>query len=135
MKSRPLRPPDGRRGFLGLLLSLTLIYPVLRFVGYRVPRQPTLVPINKPIPLGGVLLTADFILFDRNDHCWALSRTCTHLGCKLNYHEEKNILECPCHNSQFEAETGEVLRGPAEKKLPFFPVEKRDGDPYYVVTV
>jgi Rieske Fe-S protein len=125
----------SRRRILTILLSLTLIYPVLRFVGYKVPHQPTLVEISKPVPSNGVLVTADFVLFDREGQCWALSRTCTHLGCKLNYHEEQDILACPCHSSQFAVTSGEVLQGPAKRSLPFFPVEKRDSEPFYVVTV
>jgi Rieske Fe-S protein len=125
----------NRRRILTILLSLTLIYPVLRFVGYKVPHQPTLVEISKPVPTNGVMVTADFVLFDREGQCWALSRTCTHLGCKLNYHEEQDILACPCHSSQFAVTSGEVLQGPAKRSLPFFPVEKRDSEPFYVVTV
>lgn len=114
--------------------TLAFLYPVLQFVGFKIPKKPTFVNINKPVPGSGYLITADFILFDRDDQCWALTRKCTHLGCRLNYHEEQGILECPCHQSQFHAETGLVLRGPAKKTLSSLPVEKRQGDPYYVVT-
>lgn len=124
-----------RRRYLGVLLSLTLLYPVFRFIGFKVPKQPVLVPIHQPIPLTGVLITEDFVLFDRDGRCWALSRTCTHLGCRLNYHEERHSLDCPCHSSRFAADTGEVLHGPAKRSLPFFPVEKKESDPYYVVTL
>ncbi len=64
----------------------------------------------------------------------ALSLKCTHLGCKLNYHEDGDILECPCHQSRFNVETGQVVQGPARKALTFLPVEKRQDDPLYVVT-
>ncbi|MGW8195647.1 MAG: QcrA and Rieske domain-containing protein, partial [Desulforhopalus sp.] len=90
--------------------------------------------IDRPVSGTGFLINADFILFDRDNRCWALTRTCTHLGCKLNYLEEKNILECPCHQSQFNAETGKVLRGPAKRSLSFLEVEKRQDNPLYVVT-
>jgi Rieske Fe-S protein len=44
-------------------------------------------------------------------------------------------LQCPCHQSQFHPATGQVIRGPAQHPLHFLPVEKRDEDPYYVVTL
>ncbi len=118
--------------FLGILAFL---YPVLRFAGFRVPKKPIYVSINKPVPTSGVLIETEFILFDRNDKCWALSRKCTHLGCKINYLDDKGILECPCHQSRFNIETGEVIQGPAQKSLSFLPVEKRQDDPLYVVTL
>ncbi|MCP3891943.1 MAG: Rieske (2Fe-2S) protein [Desulfobulbaceae bacterium] len=113
---------------------MALCYPVLSFIGFKIPKKPVFTAINKAVSTGGFLITNDFILFDRNSTCWALSRKCTHLGCKLNYHEELDLLECPCHQSQFHASTGQVIKGPAKKPLSFFPVEKKQGEPRYVVT-
>lgn len=123
-----------RRKILTYLAGSALVYPLFQFIGYRVPKKPVYVPINQTLPTTGYVVTPDFVLFDREDICWALSRKCTHLGCKLNYHEENDILECPCHQSQFVAKSGEVVKGPAKKPLPFFPVEKRSSEPYYIVT-
>lgn len=39
---------------------------------------------------------------------------CTHQGCELDV--GGGIYTCPCHGSEFET-SGEVLQGPAEKKL------------------
>jgi cytochrome b6-f complex iron-sulfur subunit len=124
----------SRRTFLTFCGSLAFLYPVLQFAGFKIPQKPIYVNINKPVPASGFLATAGFILFDRDNKCWALSRKCTHLGCKLNYHEDRDILECPCHQSRFNVETGEVVHGPAQKPLSFLPVEKRQDDPLYVVT-
>ena len=124
----------SRRSLLAWIGALVLSYPILRFIGFKVPKKPVRVEIHKPAPTSGVIVTSDFILFDKNDACWALSRTCTHLGCKLNYLEEIDILECPCHQSKFNPATGEVVEGPAKKPLLFYAVEKRDNDPLYVVT-
>jgi Rieske Fe-S protein len=140
----------SRRKCLTLFGVLALFYPVLQFVGFNIPKKPTYVEINKPVPASGYLTTTDFILFDRDTTdrdttdrdttdrdttYWALSRKCTHLGCKLNYHEDRDILECPCHQSRFNVVTGEVVKGPAEKPLTFLPVEKRQENPLYVVTI
>lgn len=53
----------------------------------------------------------------------ALSARCTHLGCQVR--PARNALICPCHGSSFSWE-GEVLRGPAQKALPRYPVELRE---------
>jgi len=124
----------SRRTCLTFLGTLAFFYPVLQFAGFKIPKKPTYVNINKPVTTSGFLVTTGFILFDRDNKHWALSRKCTHLGCKLNYHEDRDILECPCHQSRFNVETGEVMKGPAQKSLTFLPVEKREDDPLYVVT-
>lgn len=129
-------PRKFSRRFLMLWLgALPLTYPLFRFIGFKVPRKPVRVDIHKPAPANGIIVTSDFILFDRNDACWALSRKCTHLGCKLNYLEELDILECPCHQSKFNPTSGAVIEGPAKKSLHFYAVEKRNNDPLYVVTM
>lgn len=45
----------------------------------------------------------------------AFTAICTHQGCKVAPAGAQ--LDCPCHGSQFDAFTGEVLRGPAEAPL------------------
>lgn len=124
----------SRRTCFAWLSTLTVFYPLLQFAGFTLPKKPVYVDINRPVSGAGFLTTEQFILFDRDNRCWALSRKCTHLGCKLNYHEERDILECPCHQSQFHAQTGQVVAGPAKKSLLFLPVEKRQSNPLYVVT-
>ena len=42
---------------------------------------------------------------------------CTHRGCELNV--GGGVYSCPCHGSEFTIE-GEVLEGPATKKLQTF---------------
>ncbi len=132
--SLPNNKRSSRRKYILYVTGVALLYPILKFTGFKVPKKPTYVPVHKKIPLSGYIVTQNFILFDRRGSCWALSRRCTHLGCKLNYIEERNIIECPCHQSQFNAQTGQVIKGPAKKPLDFLPVEKREDDPLYVVT-
>ncbi len=128
--NRPQHTP--RRSVLAIGL-LALVYPLLRFIGYEIPRKPNKVEIHKELPANGILVNSDFILFDRDNATWAVSRKCTHLGCKINYHETDNLLECPCHQSRFTIEGG-VTRGPAKSNLTIYPVEKRDTSPYYIIT-
>jgi len=133
--SHKIKEGITRRTYCLLLGTLTFLYPLYRFIGFNVPRQPRIITISKAVPATGFITTSEFVLFDRNEKCWALSRKCTHLGCKLTYHEDRDILECPCHQSQFHAESGKVIHGPAKKPLPFYEVEKRDQDPFYTVTI
>jgi len=47
----------------------------------------------------------------------AFRNVCTHNGCPTTFYPGIPKLSCPCHGSQFDAVTGEVLQGPAETKL------------------
>jgi nitrite reductase/ring-hydroxylating ferredoxin subunit len=122
-----------RRIFLGLGL-LAFCYPLLRFIGFKLPSQPRLFEVKKKLTNGAFHLEPDFILFAGENGPWALSRKCTHLGCKLNYREKERLLECPCHQSRFNVQ-GEVLAGPAKRNLPRFKVEKLNDDSGYLVTI
>lgn len=42
-------------------------------------------------------------------------------------------VQCPWHGSQFEIRTGNVTAGPAEKGIPVYPVEVREGKVFIVV--
>lgn len=43
--------------------------------------------------------------------------TCTHQGCMVSDTGDEATLVCPCHNSVFSSESGEVLSGPATGPL------------------
>lgn len=55
----------------------------------------------------------------------AFSAVCTHMGCQVA--PAGRQLNCPCHGSQYQAATGEVLRGPATRPLPPVEVHVADG--------
>ncbi|OPF75198.1 FeS-binding protein [Streptomyces antioxidans] len=56
----------------------------------------------------------------------AFSAVCTHAGCVVDTVEDGKI-NCPCHGSQFDARTGKVVQGPAERPLPPIPVTAKGG--------
>jgi len=62
------------------------------------------------------------------DAFYAFGDTCTHRGCSLAEGDlEATIVTCPCHGSQFDVTTGEVLRGPAREPVRSYPVRVENG--------
>ncbi|KZB80756.1 ubiquinol-cytochrome c reductase iron-sulfur subunit [Amycolatopsis regifaucium] len=55
----------------------------------------------------------------------AFSAICTHQGCAVVPAGAE--LNCPCHNSIFDAATGAVKKGPADKPLPSIAVRVANG--------
>lgn len=61
---------------------------------------------------------------------FAFGDECTHQGCSLadgTMDERAATVECPCHGSVFDIETGEPLEGPAEDPVPVFDARIVDG--------
>jgi 3-phenylpropionate/trans-cinnamate dioxygenase ferredoxin component len=57
------------------------------------------------------------------DALYGFGDTCTHRGCSLaNGDLEATIVTCPCHGSQFDVTTGDVVRGPASEPVPSYSV-------------
>ena len=64
----------------------------------------------------------DFVAFDA---------VCPHAGCTVAYQRSAQLIACPCHGSEFDAGTGDVIRGPATRGLTPISVTKgSDGDLY-----
>lgn len=51
----------------------------------------------------------------------ALSLRCTHLGCSVEWEEDKYRFICPCHSSAFSM-NGDVQNAPAPKALDYYPI-------------
>ncbi len=56
----------------------------------------------------------------------ALSATCAHLGCNVNYDEQSGGFKCPCHSGQYDA-TGRNISGPPPKPLTRLEAKIEDG--------
>lgn len=73
-----------------------------------------------------------FIFRDQSGFFYAVSSTCTHLGCTSNWKSDgipehaEGVITCPCHGSVF-SKTGEVIRGPAPRPLDRFRMRLADG--------
>ncbi|MFO0863625.1 MAG: ubiquinol-cytochrome c reductase iron-sulfur subunit [Gemmataceae bacterium] len=63
---------------------------------------------------------------ERNrDIIYALSTTCTHLGCTPNWLEGEKKFKCPCHGSGFKI-SGVNFEGPAPRPLERYAIKKND---------
>lgn len=59
---------------------------------------------------------------------YALGNICTHMACTLTNGKLKGeVVECPCHGSQYNVKTGAVVRGPALKPEPKYEVKVENG--------
>jgi len=75
---------------------------------------------------GGAMLvdmTSDTIMVIRvsDTQVIALSAICTHAGCSMDFNAGQQLLDCPCHGSQFSTD-GQVVRGPAGRALRVYSV-------------
>jgi len=120
--------------FLLSIGSIVLLYPLLRFINHRVPRKPITIKVTEPLTQDRFLVKDDFFIFSENKQVWGISRKCTHLGCRLLYKEEDDIIECPCHQSRF-SNKGLVLNGPSKKELKKFKIEKNSDPPFFIVSM
>lgn len=117
--------------WLGAAMAAVFLYPLLRFTGHRIPPKPRLVEVPAPLPLSGVHIHHEFLLFaggGGTEPAFAVSRICTHLGCRVNYQQDRQLIECPCHQSRFTPQ-GQRISGPAQKNLPSYEVSlKQDAE-------
>ena len=62
-------------------------------------------------------------------HLYAIDDTCTHKGCSLAKGKlDGTTVTCPCHGSQFDVTSGDVLRGPAQLPVRSRLVQVEGGD-------
>jgi len=113
---------------LGTLTAGSFVYALVKFLSAlpsRIAEANRLVISKSDIPSGEaksfVYRNVPAILINRPDKGFiALSRTCTHLGCLVEYHHAQQRLICPCHAGNFDLE-GNVLSGPPPKPLTAIP--------------
>jgi nitrite reductase/ring-hydroxylating ferredoxin subunit len=65
-----------------------------------------------------------------NGKYYAIGDKCTHRGCKLSGGtlKEDGIVQCPCHGSNFDVKTGNVVKGPAKTPEPAYQVKIEKDD-------
>jgi cytochrome b6-f complex iron-sulfur subunit len=79
--------------------------------------------LNSP---GGSLIKSNILVINLGTVFSAVSSICTHEGCTVGYKQSSNIIQCPCHGSQYDT-SGTVITGPAPRALKSYTVT-REGD-------
>ena len=142
----PIPPDAGRRRFVNIILGTGLLasaasflYPILRY----------LVPPKLP-DLGGDAVVAarvselkpntaktfrfgtrpGLLIQTASGQYRALSATCTHLGCTVQYRSDLREIWCACHNGMYDL-NGRNISGPPPRPLEVFEVQVR-GDQIFV---
>jgi nitrite reductase/ring-hydroxylating ferredoxin subunit len=60
---------------------------------------------------------------------YAFDDVCSHQQCSLSEGDlDDTVIECPCHGSQFDVASGDVVQGPAVDPLDVFEVREEDGE-------
>ncbi len=74
---------------------------------------------------------ASIVIHPRAGKFLAFDAVCPHAGCIVEYDTSAKLILCPCHGSEFNANTGAVERGPAASGLTKLGIaEGRDGQLY-----
>jgi thiosulfate dehydrogenase [quinone] large subunit len=90
------------------------------------PSEPsgTAVGSASDVPVGGSAAFTDpatgdpsLVIQQEADHFVAFDAVCPHAGCTVAYVRSAKLIACPCHGSEFDAETGALIQGPATRGL------------------
>jgi len=136
----PLSPPVPRRRFVEVLLgsgflatAVVFLYPVLR---YLVP--PRASDLGSDAVVAGRVgeLKANsgkvfrfgnrpgLLIRTSSGEYRAMSATCTHLSCTVQYRDDTRQVWCACHNGKYDL-NGRNISGPPPRPLDVFEVQVR----------
>lgn len=137
----------GRRGFLSWLAlgwvafasaSAAMVALTVRFMFPNVlfePSQTFLAGLPEEYPVGEVSSRwkerFGVWIIRTNEGLYALSTTCTHLGCTPNWLATENKFKCPCHGSGF-YKSGINFEGPAPRPLERYRITLTDDGQIFV---
>ena len=109
-----------RRNFVKLLpyvLAGGFAYPISKFVFFSDNPDIKLSMPLKNINNGITHLKQSQLFIYKNDKTIDIyDAHCTHMGCILNFDNQTEQFNCPCHKSRFDID-GTRLRGPAKRDL------------------
>ncbi len=138
----PLDAPDSsRRRWISRLLGASLgatvasfLYPVLRYLVPPIASEPSLSELELPfkaqellpnsgriVPFGGKPV---LVFRTASGDVKALTATCTHLACTVQYRAERGDIWCACHNGTYNLQ-GINVSGPPPRPLAALKVHVR----------
>jgi cytochrome b6-f complex iron-sulfur subunit len=142
----PLSPPVPRRRFVEMLLgsgflatAVAFLYPVLR---YLVPPKAADLGSDAVVagrvgelkPNSGKVFRfgnrPGLLIRTSSGEYRALSATCTHLSCTVQYRDDLRQVWCACHNGRYDL-NGRNISGPPPRPLEDYEVQVR-GDEIFV---
>ena len=82
-----------------------------------------------PGPIGAVYLRR----LNGTDPPVAFTATCPHLGCAVDYKADRNMFQCPCHNSLWQVDGTLIAGSVSPRGLDPVEVKVRGGNEVYVV--
>ncbi len=141
--SSPTQPHESKRDFLKFILSGglfalagSILYPLLAYL--KPPKQGevevTSVKAGKLSEIekdSGKIIkfgTKPVILIRTvNDELIAMSATCTHLDCTVQYKNDLGLIWCACHNGKYDL-NGKNIAGPPPRPLDEFRVVIQGGE-------
>ncbi len=140
--------PVGRRRFISYLLGFSVVATLggvlTPIIGYLWPPRRTAGGGSGRVEVGAV---TDFppgqgkvvpvgdkpviLAHTEQGGLKAFSAICTHLGCIVEWDQNRQIILCPCHDGRFNPVNGAVISGPPPAPLPELAVAV-EGDTVYV---
>lgn len=139
-------PPLTRRKFVragmtvaGAAYAAALGYPLYRYLATPAERAMVLAAVKEvaldgadKLPKSSALMFKfagrPAILLHHDDGSWtALSAVCTHLGCTVQFDQERKVIRCACHGGIYDPRTGANISGPPPKPLAQFKVQPLEG--------
>ena len=120
--------------FLGSITVFSFVFSILKFLTALPTRAAGVQKVvlrKNEVPSGEaknfIYQDAPAVLINRPDKGFiAFSRTCTHLGCLVEFSKSRQRLICPCHAGTYDLD-GSVESGPPPKPLTAIPL-RIDGD-------
>ena len=116
-------------GTIGVILGGAILSPIFgkRQENWLTAANLTELPDNRPTPVTIRIAREDgynqvidrrtvFLVKTGESQVTALDSTCTHLGCRVRWDAEAQVLRCPCHGGVYDA-TGAVKSGPPPAPL------------------
>jgi len=91
------------------------------------------------VPVGGSLAFTDpksgdpgLIIQHTEGQFVAFNAVCPHAGCTVGYATNAKLIVCPCHGSEYNPETGALVRGPAPHGLSTIPIAESSSGELFV---